>query len=117
MQPVFLRVVGPTLGERAARVSWQDAIALAVVFDAVARSFCSRGQLACVDMAWIVMPTNDEWRGTVTTRGGANVAVRVSRDNPATVLPDPYRGMCLLMVVYWTDANACPGTNRIVFQE
>ncbi|KNE59072.1 hypothetical protein AMAG_18092 [Allomyces macrogynus ATCC 38327] len=82
-------------------------------------------------MAWIVMPTNDEWRGTVTTRGGANVAVRVSRDNPATVLPDPYRGMCLLMVVYWTDANACPGTStgrhnplintgmldRIVFQE
>ncbi|KAJ3354906.1 hypothetical protein GGF32_002330 [Allomyces javanicus] len=108
-QPVYLRFVGHALGQRAARAARHDAIVLAEVLDAVARSPCARAHLACVDMAWISVPSGMEVPQTVTTRGGAKVAVRVSRDNPAAVLPDPYLDKCLLMVVYWTDATALPG--------
>ncbi|KNE57896.1 hypothetical protein AMAG_04740 [Allomyces macrogynus ATCC 38327] len=108
-QPIYLRIVGHELGRRMMRVAMQDAILITEVLNAVARSACSRAHLECVDVAWIDVPTAVGIPQTVTTRGGAMVAIRVSRDNPAAVVPDPFRDKCLLMLVYWTEANALPG--------
>ncbi|KNE57894.1 hypothetical protein AMAG_18352 [Allomyces macrogynus ATCC 38327] len=63
-------------------------------------------------MAWIDAPAGVEVPRTVRTRGGANVAVRVPRANPATVMPDPFRDWCLLLVVNWAGAIALPGNEE-----
>ncbi|KAJ3346762.1 hypothetical protein GGF32_007297, partial [Allomyces javanicus] len=78
--------------------------------EAVKASSCAAEQLACVDLIRIDLSVLDfALPETVTTRGGAQVALRASRDNPAALLPEPYRGKCLLVATYPWDANAFPG--------
>ncbi|KAJ3367188.1 hypothetical protein GGF31_007685 [Allomyces arbusculus] len=108
-QPAYLRMVGLGLGVWAVHRAKQTALYADEFIEAVKASLCTSDQLACVDLTWVGTMQELVLPNTVTTRGGAQVEVRASRDNPATLLPEPYRRKCLLVATYAWDANAFPG--------
>ncbi|KAJ3346309.1 hypothetical protein GGF32_007808 [Allomyces javanicus] len=108
-QPAYLRMVGLGLGVWAVHRAKQTALYVDEFLEAVKASSCTADQLACVDLTWVGTSQELALPNTVTTRGGAQVEVRASRDNPATLLPEPYRGKCLLVATYAWDGNSFPG--------
>ncbi|KAJ3360149.1 hypothetical protein GGF32_008614 [Allomyces javanicus] len=107
--PAYLRQVGLGLSCWQVHKAKQTDMYITEFIAALEASSCTPDQLACVDWTWIPKPTDVDVPSTVTTRCGATVEVRFSHDNPATLLPEPYRGKCLLVGTYAWDSNAFPG--------
>ncbi|KNE69425.1 hypothetical protein AMAG_13785 [Allomyces macrogynus ATCC 38327] len=109
-QPAYLRLLGLGLGAWAVHKAKQTALFVDEFLAAITASPCTANQLRCVDLIRIDLSLLDfALPETITTRGGAQVELRASRDNPAALLPEPYRGKCLLVATYPWDANAFPG--------
>ncbi|KAJ3374846.1 hypothetical protein GGF31_006744 [Allomyces arbusculus] len=109
-QPAYLRLLGLGLGAWAVHKAKQTALYVGELLEAVKASSYTTDQLACVDLLRFDLSLLDfALPETVTTRNGAQVALRASRDNPAALLPEPYHGKCLLVTTYPWDGNSFPG--------